>query len=96
MRTIALAAILTSGVLISLSGQAQAAGCVSGAVVGGVAGHVAGHHGLLGAAAGCAIGHHERVRRERDEAAQDRMERQGPERQMYGRDAYRDDERRSN
>jgi hypothetical protein len=28
-------------------------------VVGGVAGHVAGHHGVLGAAAGCAIGHHE-------------------------------------
>ena len=25
---------------------------------GGVAGHVAGHHGLLGAAAGCAVGHH--------------------------------------
>jgi hypothetical protein len=28
-------------------------------VVGGVAGHLASHHGLLGAAAGCAIGHHE-------------------------------------
>ena len=38
--------------------NAQAAGCVSGAAVGGVAGHVAGHHGLLGAAAGCAVGHH--------------------------------------
>ena len=38
---------------------ADAKGCIKGAVVGGVAGHVAGHHGLLGAAAGCAIGHHE-------------------------------------
>lgn len=34
------------------------AGCLGGAAVGGVAGHVAGHHGLLGAAAGCAVGHH--------------------------------------
>lgn len=33
------------------------AGCLTGAVVGGVAGHMV-HHGLLGAAAGCAVGHH--------------------------------------
>lgn len=38
---------------------ANAKGCIKGAVVGGAAGHVAGHHGFLGAAAGCAIGHHE-------------------------------------
>jgi hypothetical protein len=38
---------------------ANAKGCIKGAMVGGVAGHVAGHHGFLGAAAGCAIGHHE-------------------------------------
>jgi hypothetical protein len=37
---------------------ADAKGCIKGAVVGGVAGHYAGHHGLLGAAAGCVIGHH--------------------------------------
>jgi len=49
--------------------DAQAAGCLSGAAVGGVAGHVAGHHGLLGAAAGCAVGHHMANRnRERDQA----------------------------
>jgi hypothetical protein len=36
----------------------SAAGCIKGAVVGGVAGHFTHHHGLLGAAAGCAIGHH--------------------------------------
>src|SRR5579883_1776438 len=40
-------------------GSAHAAGCLSGAAVGGVAGHLAGHHGVLGAAAGCAVGHHE-------------------------------------
>lgn len=39
-------------------GEVSAKGCIKGAVVGGVAGHMAGH-GKLGAAAGCAIGHHE-------------------------------------
>lgn len=53
----AAAAILVVGA--SVPGDARAAGCASGAAIGGVAGHVAGHHGLLGAAAGCAIGHHE-------------------------------------
>jgi uncharacterized protein YcfJ len=43
--------------LASIS-AADAKGCIKGAVVGGVAGHVTGH-GKLGAAAGCAIGHHE-------------------------------------
>jgi hypothetical protein len=38
---------------------AHAEGCTKGAVVGGVGGHVAGGHGVAGAAAGCAIGHHE-------------------------------------
>lgn len=36
----------------------SAKGCLKGAAVGGFAGHVAGHHGLIGAAAGCAIEHH--------------------------------------
>jgi hypothetical protein len=49
---------------------ARAAGCLSGAAVGGVAGHVAGHHGVLGAAAGCAVGHHENVKNQRQQAAQ--------------------------
>ena len=40
------------------AGSADAKGCVKGAVVGGVAGHFAHHHALLGAAAGCVIGHH--------------------------------------
>ncbi|KQO55018.1 hypothetical protein IPV08_19845 [Methylobacterium sp. SD274] len=42
---------------LSLSGAAEAKGCIKGALVGGVAGHMAGH-GKMGAAAGCAIGHH--------------------------------------
>lgn len=40
------------------AGAAEAKGCIKGAIVGGAAGHLA-HHGWLGAAAGCAIGHHE-------------------------------------
>ena len=40
--------------------------------MGGVAGHYAGHHGFLGAAGGCAVGHHEAVvqKRKAAEAAQ--------------------------
>jgi len=39
-------------------------------VIGGVAGHYAGHHGLLGAGAGCVIGHHEAKKHAREHAAQ--------------------------
>ena len=49
---------------------AQAAGCLKGAVIGGVAGHYAGHHGLLGAGAGCAIGHHEASKEARQQQQQ--------------------------
>jgi hypothetical protein len=48
----------------------QAAGCLKGAVIGGVAGHYAGHHGVLGAGAGCVIGHHEATRHAREKAQQ--------------------------
>lgn len=53
---IALASALTIGTLV-IGAPAEAKGCLKGAVVGGVAGHMAGH-GKMGAAAGCAIGHH--------------------------------------
>jgi hypothetical protein len=43
----------------AISAPAEAKGCIKGALVGGAAGHFAGHHGLIGAAAGCAIGHQE-------------------------------------
>ncbi len=54
---------LAAGVSAS---SADAMGCIKGALIGGVAGHYAGHHGLLGAAAGCAIGHHEAKKREQE------------------------------
>ncbi|GKQ53528.1 hypothetical protein [Bradyrhizobium sp. Ce-3] len=44
--------------VLALASPAEAKGCIKGAIVGGVAGHMAGH-GKLGAAAGCAVGHHE-------------------------------------
>ena len=54
--TLALAALAAP--MAMLPGLANAKGCLKGAAVGGVAGHVAGHHGVVGAAAGCAIEHH--------------------------------------
>ncbi len=53
--------------LFAQPGPVFAKGCIKGAIVGGVAGHYAGHHGLLGAAAGCAIGHHEAAKRAREQ-----------------------------
>lgn len=44
------------------------AGCITGAVVGGVAGHMVGHGGV-GAAAGCAVGHHRAATRARQRRA---------------------------
>ncbi|MCP3459651.1 hypothetical protein [Bradyrhizobium sp. CCGUVB23] len=57
MKPILAAACMAVLAFASTSG-AEAKGCLEGAIVGGVAGHMAGH-GKLGAAAGCAIGHHE-------------------------------------
>ena len=48
---------------------ADAKGCLKGAVVGGVAGHMAGH-GVLGAAGGCAVGHHVANKHEREMQSQ--------------------------
>jgi hypothetical protein len=60
MRAILVPMVLAVGVttLSQSSPPASAKGCLKGAVIGGVAGHFAGHHGLLGAGAGCVIGHH--------------------------------------
>jgi hypothetical protein len=54
----------------SIAAPAQAAGCLKGAAVGGVAGHYAGHHGVLGAGAGCVIGHHEATKHAREKTQQ--------------------------
>jgi hypothetical protein len=53
---------------------AYAAGCLKGAAVGGVAGHVAGHHTVLGAGAGCIIGHHEAAKNAKQKAQQQNTE----------------------
>ena len=53
---IVLAAALAPGLLLGAT-SAEATGCIKGAVVGGAAGSMAGH-GKMGAAAGCAVGHH--------------------------------------
>jgi hypothetical protein len=58
MKGLAIAGALVLGAALLPAGPAQAAGCIKGAMVGGTAGHFMGHHGVLGAMAGCAIGHH--------------------------------------
>ncbi|MEG3124689.1 hypothetical protein [Sphingomonas sp. GB1N7] len=55
---------------LALAGPADAKGCLKGAAVGGVGGHLAGHHAVLGAAAGCAIGHHRAAKAARTEKTQ--------------------------
>jgi hypothetical protein len=65
-------AVAVTGLALSTT-PAPAKGCLKGAAVGGVAGHFVGHHGLLGAGAGCIIGHHEANKhaRQRERAYQE-------------------------
>lgn len=63
-------ALVVGSMSAGLTSAADAKGCLKGAAVGGVAGHVAGHHGFVGAAAGCAIGHHEAKKNEKNKANQ--------------------------
>jgi hypothetical protein len=72
MKSMFVAAAAMLAVVGLSSGPSEAAGCVKGAVIGGVAGHFVGHHGLLGAGAGCAIGHHEAYRRDQERGRSDR------------------------
>lgn len=64
MRTIIVAAAALS--LLGSVATAEA-GCITGAIVGGVAGHMMGGHGKVGAAAGCAIGHHNAVKKQQQQ-----------------------------
>jgi hypothetical protein len=65
-----LIAFSLAAAIVAVPGLASAKGCLKGAAVGGVAGHVAGSHGVVGAAAGCAIGHHRAKKKaEQDQAA---------------------------
>ncbi|HUC73576.1 MAG TPA: hypothetical protein VMS01_20480 [Stellaceae bacterium] len=75
---------------------AYAAGCLKGAAVGGVAGHFVGHHGLLGAGAGCVIGHHEATKHARERARQDQMGASGYDHGNYDRNGSSYDHRGSN
>lgn len=72
MRTFMFSAALTAALLAvsSYSPLASAKGCLKGAAVGGVAGHVAGGHGVIGAAAGCAIEHHRETKAAKAAASQ--------------------------
>ena len=64
-----IALALVAGVAsVSFGATAQAKGCIKGAVVGGAAGHMAGH-GKIGAAAGCAVGHHEANKKDTEQPA---------------------------
>jgi hypothetical protein len=58
--------------ITTMTGPADAKGCLNGAIVGGAAGHFAGHHGLIGAAAGCLIGRHEARKHELEQTDGDR------------------------
>ena len=65
-----LATLTAASVLVFVGNTAaEAKGCIKGAVVGGVAGHFMHRHTLLGAAAGCIIGHHMAHKKEQQEKA---------------------------
>ena len=59
---------LSIACLSLICSAANAKGCIAGAAVGGAAGHVAGKHGLLGAAAGCAVGRHRANKKDAEKA----------------------------
>lgn len=59
--------LATALALLSASPAVTYAGCLTGAAVGGVASHMAGHHGVLGAAAGCAVGHHHKAVKKKEQ-----------------------------
>jgi hypothetical protein len=55
---------------------AEAKGCIKGAIVGGAADSMAGH-GKMGAAAGCAIGHHKANKKDKQEGGAQGQQGQG-------------------
>lgn len=71
MKSILMSAALALALAAGLTpASVKAAGCLKGAAIGGAAGHLAGHHGLLGAGAGCVIGHHEANKHARERTEQ--------------------------
>ena len=69
MRTTLITATAMFALALGSSGSALAAGCLKGAAVGGLAGHMVGH-GVVGATAGCAIGHHQASKAAKQNQAQ--------------------------
>jgi hypothetical protein len=60
--------VIVAATFAAVAGSAQAAsGCVKGGAVGAVGGHLMGQHGVVGAAAGCAIGHHQEKKKAKKE-----------------------------
>ncbi len=75
MKLAVISAVAGVAMLAALAaGPAHAAGCLKGAVIGGIGGHFLGHHGLLGAGAGCLIGHHEAAKHARERAREQQMQ----------------------
>ena len=68
MKKLAVGAVTLMSLII-FAGGAEAKGCIKGAIVGGIAGKMAGY-GKLGAAAGCAVGHHRAAKRAKAGTAQ--------------------------
>ncbi|MDN7182641.1 hypothetical protein M0D69_32425 [Caballeronia sp. SEWSISQ10-4 2] len=60
-----LVTLVAASSMFFAAGAVHSEGCLKGAAVGGVAGHVAGKHGAVGAAGGCAIGHHEASKKDK-------------------------------
>lgn len=68
MKTLLAGLLFTAAAVSFASAPADAKGCIKGAIVGGIAGHMAGH-GKMGAAAGCAVGHHSANKKDAQGAA---------------------------
>ena len=64
-----LVTLVAASSMFFATGAVYAKGCLEGAAVGGVAGHMAGKHGAVGAAGGCAVGHHEANKKDKAKAA---------------------------
>jgi hypothetical protein len=64
------ARLIAASLLISLASTGAYAkpSCLKGAAAGAVGGHFLGRHHVLGAAVGCAVGHHMSKKQEREQA----------------------------
>jgi hypothetical protein len=82
MKHVVIAAVTACFALSSIP-AAEAAGCLKGAAVGAVASHFMHHHAVLGAVAGCAIGHHMAVKKEREDKARQQQQQEWQQRQGH-------------